>query len=50
MGSEIDSNYETHAMDSHGEYATPYTHRDDSVITTSFIIGSEAGFSISSFF
>ena len=53
MESENDTNYETYAMNSLGdmrEYAIPYTHREDSVLTTSFETESEAGFSIFSHF
>ena len=50
MKSEKDSKYQTYDMNSLGEYATPYTHRDAIVYTTSFETGSEAGFSIHSFF
>ena len=39
MESEKNSEYETYGLNSHGEYATPYTHRNAS--------GSKAGFWIS---
>ena len=42
MGSEKDSEYETYALNSHGEYAT--TRRNGSVYTTPYALGSEAGF------
>jgi len=46
MRSERDSDYETYALNSQEEYATPYTRRDDSVYTKPYAIGSEAGFQI----
>ena len=50
MKSEKDSKYQAYDMNSLGEYATPYTHRDAIVYTTSFETGSEAGFPIYSRF
>jgi len=47
MGSEKDSEYETYALKSHGEYARPYTRRNGSVYATPNSSGSEAGFRIS---
>lgn len=41
MGSEKDSEYETYALKSHGEYARPYTRRNGSVYATPNSSGSE---------
>ena len=46
MGSEKDSDYETYGLNSQKEYATPYTHRDDSVYAKPYATGSKAGFQI----
>ena len=46
MVSENDSDYETYGLN--GEYASPYTQRNDSVYTTPYATESKEGFERSS--